>query len=33
MLGGRLDGAPPPLTTAAASAPAPVESAGGFELK
>ena len=33
MLGGRLDGSPPPVTTAAASAPAPVESAGGFELK
>ena len=33
LLGGRLDGAPPAVTTAAASAPAPVESAGGFELK
>lgn len=33
LLGGRLDGAPPPVTTAAVSAPVPVESAGGFELK
>jgi len=37
MLGGRLDGPPPPASTAALSAPAPVtppaHSAGGFELK
>jgi pilus assembly protein CpaC len=33
MLGGRLDGEAPPVTTAAASAPAPVQSAAGFELK
>jgi pilus assembly protein CpaC len=37
LLGGRLDGAPPDTTTAAASAPAlipqPVHSSGGFELK
>jgi len=37
MLGGRLEGPPPEVTTAAASAPAlaapPTQSAGGFELK
>lgn len=37
MLGGRLEGPPPPVTTAAMSAPAPTappaQSAGGFELK
>jgi pilus assembly protein CpaC len=37
MLGGRLEGPPPPVTTAAVSTPAPAapsaQSAGGFELK